>query len=76
VNTGYINHVTSLLSYFIELKKGDYGTYKGVGDNVRFEGINTVKILIPGLNGRSITLRLSNVKYCPSIRPFNLILIS
>jgi hypothetical protein len=76
VDTGCTNHVTGLLSHFTELKKGDYGTCGGVGGSVRFEGIGTVEIPIPGSNGRSTTLRLSNVKYCPSMGPFNLISVS
>jgi hypothetical protein len=76
VDTGCINHATGLLSNFMDLKKGDYGVCGGVGGSVRFEGIGTVDIPIPGPNGRPTMLRLSDVKYCPSMGSFNLISVS
>jgi hypothetical protein len=76
VDTGCTNHATGLISNFAKLKKGDYGTCGGVGGSVRFKGIGTVEIPIPGPNGRLTTLRLSNVKYYLSMGPFNLISVS
>jgi hypothetical protein len=43
---------------------------------VRFEGIETVEIPIPGPGSRPTLLYLTDIKYCPSIGPFNLITIS
>ena len=51
-----MNYTTGLLSNFIELYKGDYGVYKGVGSSVRFKGISIVEIPIPSLNSRPTTL--------------------
>jgi hypothetical protein len=76
VDTGCTNHATGTLSNFTDLTRGDYGICGGVGGSVRFEGIGTVKIPIPGTNGRPTFLQLPDVKYCPSIGPFNLISVS
>lgn len=76
LDTGCTNHATGTLSHFTELKRGDFGVCGGIGGSVRFEGIGTVQIPIPGRNGRPTFLVLSNVKYCPSMGPFNLISVS
>jgi hypothetical protein len=76
VDTGCSNHATGTLSYFTELKRGNFGVCRGIGGSVRFEGISTVKIPIPGLNSRLTFLVLSNVKYCPAMGPFSLISVS
>jgi hypothetical protein len=76
VDTGCTNHATGVLANFSELRKGQYGTCGGIGGSVRFEGIGTVEIPIPGPGGRPTLLRLTDVKYCPSMGPFNLISVS
>ena len=75
-DTGCTNHCTGVLANFSDLRKGQYGTCGGIGGSVRFEGIRTVEIPIPGPGGRPTLLRLTNIKYCPSIGPFNLISVS
>jgi hypothetical protein len=64
------------MSHFTEIKYGDYGNCGGIGGSVRFEGIGTVKIPIPGPKGKAVNLILTNVKYCPAMGPFNLISVS
>jgi gag-polypeptide of LTR copia-type len=75
-DTGCTNHCTGVLANFSDLRKGQYGTCGGIGGSVRFEGIGTVEIPIPGPGGRPTLLRLTDVKYCPSMGPFNLISVS
>lgn len=76
LDTGCTNHSTGTLSHFTDLVRGDFGTCGGVGGSVKFEGKGTVRIPIPGLNGRETILELKDVKFCPSMGPFNLISIS
>lgn len=76
LDTGCTNHATGTLSHFTEITMGNYGICGGVGGSVRFEGIGTVKIPVPGPNGDTAELNLQNVKYCPEMGPFNLISIS
>ena len=76
VDTGCTNHASGVLSNFTDLRKGDYGVCGGIGGSVRFEGIGTVQIPIPRPNSTPATLCLTNVKYCPSMGPFNLISVS
>lgn len=54
---------------------GDFGTCGGIGGSVKFEGKGTVEILIPS-KGSYARLILTDVKYCPSMGPFNLISVS
>jgi hypothetical protein len=75
LDTGCTNHATGTVSHFTEIKYGDYGNCGGIGGSVRFEGIGTVKIPIPGPKG-PLNLILTNVKYCPAMGPFNLISVS
>jgi hypothetical protein len=75
-DTGCTNHCTGVLANFSDLRKGQYSTCGGIGGSVYFEGIGTVEIPIPGPGGCPILLRLTDVKYCPSIGPFNLISVS
>ena len=50
--------------------------YGGIRGSVYFKGIRMVEIPIPSPSSYPILLRLTNIKYCPSIGPFNLISIS
>lgn len=76
VDTGCTNHATGTLSYFKDIVYGDFGTCSGVGGPVRYEGKGTVQIPIPGPKNCPATLTLTDVKYCPSMGPFNLISVS
>jgi hypothetical protein len=76
LDTGCTNHATGTVSHFSDITYGDYGNYGGIGGSVRFEGIGTVKIPVPGPKGKPVNLILTNVKYCPAISPFNLISVS
>ena len=64
------------MSYFTKIKYGDYNNCSGISGSVRFKGISTVKIPIPGPKGKAINLVLTNVKYYLAIGPFNLISMS
>lgn len=76
IDTGYTNHATGMLSHFVNIKYGDFSTCSGISRPVKYIGKGTVQILVPSPNERLATLTLTNVKYCPSIRPFNLISVS
>jgi hypothetical protein len=76
VDTGCTNHATGTLGHFSSIKYGDFGNCGGIGGSVRFKGVRTVVIPVPGPNGEIINLHLSNVKYCPDMGPFNLISVS
>jgi hypothetical protein len=76
VDTGCTNHATGTLSYFTNIIYGNFGTCNGIGGPVKYEGKGTVQIPIPGPNGRPASLTLTDVKYCPSMGPFNLISVS
>jgi hypothetical protein len=75
VDTGCTNHATSSLNHFTNIVWGDFGTCGGIGGPVKFEGKGTVEIPIPS-KGSHARLTLTDVKYCPSMGPFNLISVS
>ena len=64
------------MSYFTKIKYSDYSNCGGISGSICFKGINTIKISIPSLKGKTVNLILINIKYCPAISPFNLISIS
>jgi hypothetical protein len=64
------------VSYFTKIKYSDYSNCGGISGSVRFKGISTIKIPIPGPKGKAVNLILTNVKYCLAIGPFNLISVS
>jgi hypothetical protein len=76
VDTGCTNHATGTLGHFSSIKYGDLGNCGGIGGSVRFKGVGTVIIPVPGPNGETFNLHLSDVKYCPDMGPFNLISVS
>ncbi|PMD14998.1 hypothetical protein NA56DRAFT_710211 [Hyaloscypha hepaticicola] len=76
IDTGYTNHATGTLSHFLDIKYGDFSTYSGISGPVKYTGKGTVQIPVPGPNGHPTTLTLTDVKYCPSMGPFNLISVS
>lgn len=77
VDTGCTNHATGNRSHFVDLNTtGDFGVCGGVGGSVKFEGIGTVQIPIPGADGKLTVMKLSGVKYCPGMGAFNLISVS
>jgi hypothetical protein len=73
VDTGCTNHATGNRAAFEDFRPGNFGTCGGVGGSVKFEGIGTVKISVPGPNKQAHILRLTDVKYCPQMGAFNLI---
>jgi hypothetical protein len=75
-DTGYTNYYTGILANFSDLCKSQYSTYSGIGGSIYFKEIGTVEIPIPGPGGRPIFLCLTDIKYYPSIGPFNLISVS
>jgi hypothetical protein len=76
VDTGCTNHATGTVGHFSSITYGDYGNCGGIGGSVRFKGIGTVTIPVPGPNGETVNFHLTDVKYCPAMGPFNLISIS
>lgn len=76
VDTGCTNHATGTVGHFSSITYGDYGNCGGIGGSVRFKGVGTVTIPVPGPNGETVNLHLTNVKYCPAMGPFNLISVS
>jgi hypothetical protein len=76
VDTGCTNHASADQSQFINFRLGDFGSCGGVGGQVKFEGIGDIPISIPGPNGQPAVLTLTNVKWCPSMGPYNLISVS
>ena len=75
IDTGCTNHATGTLKYFTSISWGDFGTCGGIGGSVKFEGKGTVEIPIPSKESHA-RLILTNIKYCPSMGPFNLISVS
>jgi hypothetical protein len=63
------------VGHFFSITYSDYGNYGGIGGSVRFKSIKMVTILIPGPNSKTINFHLTDIKYCPAIGPFNLILV-
>jgi hypothetical protein len=76
LDTGCTNHATGTEAHFTNITYGDFGSCGGVGGSVMYKGKGTVKIDIPGPNGKPAQLTLTDVKYCPSMGPFNLISVS
>jgi len=64
------------VGHFSSIIYSNYSNCSGISGSVRFKGIRTVTIPILGLNGETVNLHLTNVKYYPAMGPFNLILVS
>jgi hypothetical protein len=54
MDTGYTNHITSTLFYFIDIQYDNFSIYNNINGLIKFESIRIIQILIQESDSKPI----------------------